>query len=55
MDLIAVPTGGNQRVAAYGYRGGSFFDKRDFNIGASGAADPNGCGNRAMSDLRASR
>lgn len=32
MDLIAVPTGVNKRVAAYGYRGGSFFDKRDFNI-----------------------
>ena len=34
MDLMAVPTGVNKHVAAYGYRGGSFFDKRDFNIGA---------------------
>jgi glyoxylase-like metal-dependent hydrolase (beta-lactamase superfamily II) len=42
MDLIAVPTGVNKRVAAYGYRGGSFFDKRDFNIGAALIKHPKG-------------
>jgi glyoxylase-like metal-dependent hydrolase (beta-lactamase superfamily II) len=42
MDLIAVPTGVNKRVAAYGYRGGSFLDKRDFNIGAALIKHPKG-------------
>src|ERR1700721_1192189 len=42
MDLIAVPTGVNKRVAAYGYRGGSFLDKRDFNIGAALIKTPTG-------------
>jgi N-acyl homoserine lactone hydrolase len=42
MDLVAVPTGVNKRVAAYGYRGGSFFDKRDFNIGAALIKHPKG-------------
>jgi hypothetical protein len=28
MALIAVPTGVNNRVAAYAYRGGSVFDRR---------------------------
>ena len=35
MELIAVPTGVNNRVAAYAYRGGSIFDRRDFYIGAA--------------------
>jgi glyoxylase-like metal-dependent hydrolase (beta-lactamase superfamily II) len=35
MDLVAVPTGVNHRVAAYAYRGGSVFDRRDFYIGAA--------------------
>jgi N-acyl homoserine lactone hydrolase len=35
MELIAVPTGVNYRVAAYAYRGGSVFDRRDFYIGAA--------------------
>ena len=35
MDLIAVPTGVNNRVAAYAYRGGSVFGRRDFYIGAA--------------------
>ena len=35
MELIAVPTGVNNRVAAYAYRGGSVFDRRDFYIGAA--------------------
>ena len=37
MKLIAVPTGVNNRVAAYAYRGGSVFDRRDFYIGAAPA------------------
>ena len=35
IELIAVPTGVNNRVAAYAYRGGSVFDRRDFYIGAA--------------------
>jgi glyoxylase-like metal-dependent hydrolase (beta-lactamase superfamily II) len=35
MELIAVPTGVNNRVAAYAYRGGSVFDRRDSYIGAA--------------------
>jgi glyoxylase-like metal-dependent hydrolase (beta-lactamase superfamily II) len=35
MELIAVPTGVNNRVAAYAYRGGSVLDRRDFYIGAA--------------------
>ncbi len=30
-----MPTGVNNRVAAYAYRGGSVFDRRDFYIGAA--------------------
>lgn len=42
MDIIAVPTGINKRVAAYGYRGGSFFARRDFNIGGTLIKHPMG-------------
>ena len=42
MELIAVPTGVNNRVAAYAYRGGSVFDKRDFYIGAALIKHPQG-------------
>jgi len=42
MDLIAVPTGVNNRVAAYAYRGGSVFDRRDFYIGAALIKHPRG-------------
>jgi hypothetical protein len=42
MELIAVPTGLNKRVAAYAYRGGSVFDRRDFYIGAALIKHPQG-------------
>src|SRR5262249_57227176 len=42
MELIAVPTGVNNRVAAYAYRGGSVFDRRDFYIGAALLQHPRG-------------
>ena len=32
MAVIALVTGVNHRVAAYGYRGGSFFDRREFSM-----------------------
>ncbi len=42
MGLVSVPTGVNRRVAAYGYRGGSFFDRRDFYIGSALIQHPEG-------------
>jgi glyoxylase-like metal-dependent hydrolase (beta-lactamase superfamily II) len=42
MDLVAVPTGVNNRNAAYTYTGGFFFDKRDFYIGAALIKHPQG-------------
>lgn len=42
MELIAVPTGVNNRVAAYAYRGGSVFDRRDFYVGAALIRHPRG-------------
>ena len=42
MELVAVPTGVNNRVAAYAYRGGSVFDRRDFYIGAALIKHPAG-------------
>lgn len=42
VDVVAVPTGVNKRVAAYGYRGGSPFERRDFNIGAILIKHPSG-------------
>jgi glyoxylase-like metal-dependent hydrolase (beta-lactamase superfamily II) len=42
MELIAVPTGITSRVAAYAYRGGSVFDRRDFYVGAALIKHPEG-------------
>lgn len=42
MDVIAIPTGVNNRVAAYAYSGGSPFDRRDFYIGAALIKHPRG-------------
>ena len=42
MELIAAPTGVNNRMAAYAYRGGSAFDRRDFYIGAALIEHPGG-------------
>ena len=42
MELIAVPTGVNHRVAAYAYRRGSVFDRRDFYVGAALIKHPQG-------------
>ena len=42
IDLVAVPTGVNNRVAAYAYSGGSLFDRRDFYIGAALIKHPQG-------------
>ena len=42
MELIAVPTGVNNRVAADAYRGGAVFDRRDFYIGAALIKHPSG-------------
>ena len=42
MKVLAVPTGVNHRVAAYAYRGGSVFDRRDFYIGAALIRHPRG-------------
>ncbi|WFR71112.1 MBL fold metallo-hydrolase [Prescottella defluvii] len=42
MDIVAVPTGVTKRVAAFGYRGGSLFDRRDFNIGSVLVRHPRG-------------
>jgi N-acyl homoserine lactone hydrolase len=42
MELVAVPTGVNNRVAAYAYRGGSVLDRRDFYIGAALIKHPQG-------------
>ncbi|MFD4543010.1 MBL fold metallo-hydrolase [Streptomyces bauhiniae] len=42
MDVIAVPTGVNHRNALYAYRGGSYFDRRDFYIGAALVKHPQG-------------
>ena len=35
-------TGVNHRVAAYGYRGGSLFERRDFSIAAAMVKHPQG-------------
>lgn len=42
IEVIAVPTGINRRVAAYGFRGGSPLEKRAFNIGAILIKHPRG-------------
>lgn len=42
MEIIALPTGVNHRSAAAAYRGGSFFDKRDFAMTATLIKHPQG-------------
>jgi glyoxylase-like metal-dependent hydrolase (beta-lactamase superfamily II) len=42
MELVAVPTGVNKRVAAYAFRRGSIFDRRDFYIGSALIKHPQG-------------
>ena len=42
MSLIQLPTGVTHRSAAFGYRGGSFFDKRDFSMTALLVKHPRG-------------
>jgi len=42
MAVLAVMTGVNHRVAAYGYRGGSLFERRDFSIAATLVKHPQG-------------
>ncbi len=42
MELVAVPTGVNNRVAAYAFQGGSVFDRRDFYVGAALIKHPGG-------------
>ncbi|MCL2533891.1 MAG: MBL fold metallo-hydrolase, partial [Nocardiaceae bacterium] len=42
MDIVAVPTGVTKHVAAFGYRGGSPFERRDFNIGSVLIKHPRG-------------
>ena len=40
--VFALVTGVNHRVAAYGYRGGSFFDRREFSMAATLVRHPRG-------------
>lgn len=42
MAVVAVITGVNHRVAAFGYRGGSFFDRRDFSMAGTLVKHPKG-------------
>jgi len=42
MAVVAVVTGVNYRVAAYGYRGGSLFERRDFSIAGTLVRHPHG-------------
>jgi len=42
MAVFAVPTGVAHRVAAYGYRGGSLFERRDFAMAGALVRHPNG-------------
>jgi len=42
MAVIALVTGVNHRVAAYGYRGGSFFDRREFSMAGTLVKHPRG-------------
>ena len=42
LAVVAVVTGVNHRVAAYGYRGGSLFERRDFSIAATLVRHPQG-------------
>lgn len=42
MSVFALVTGVNHRVAAYGYRGGSFFERREFSIASTLVKHPKG-------------
>jgi glyoxylase-like metal-dependent hydrolase (beta-lactamase superfamily II) len=42
LAVFALVTGVNHRVAAYGYRGGSFFDRRDFCMAGALGKHPQG-------------
>jgi glyoxylase-like metal-dependent hydrolase (beta-lactamase superfamily II) len=42
LAVFAVVTGVNHRVAAFGYRGGSFFDRRDFSMAGTLVKHPKG-------------
>ncbi len=42
MAIFQLPTGVNKRSAAFGYRGGSYFDKRDFSMSAVLVKHPKG-------------
>jgi glyoxylase-like metal-dependent hydrolase (beta-lactamase superfamily II) len=42
MAVFALVTGVNHRVAAYGYRGGSLFERRDFSMAAALVKHPKG-------------
>ena len=42
MAVFALVTGVNHRVAAYGYRGGSLFERRDFSMAATLVKHPQG-------------
>src|SRR5215468_5509526 len=40
MAVYSVVAGVNHRVAAFGYRGGSLFDRRDFSMAGAPVRDP---------------
>jgi hypothetical protein len=42
MAVFALVTGVNHRVAAYGYRGGSLFERRDFSMAGALVKHPRG-------------
>src|SRR5215471_19079931 len=42
LAVFSVMTGVNHRVAAYGYRGGSLFERRDFSIAGALVTHPQG-------------
>jgi N-acyl homoserine lactone hydrolase len=42
MAVFALVTGVNHRIAAFGYRGGSFFDRRDFSMAGTLVKHPKG-------------
>jgi N-acyl homoserine lactone hydrolase len=42
MAVFALVTGVNHRVAAYGYRGGSLFERRDFSMAGTLVKHPQG-------------
>ena len=42
MEVFGLPTGVTYRAAAVAYRGGSFFDRRDFSMAAALVKHPRG-------------